>query len=181
MRPKAGIAEERIQQMLQVGLTRENEARLKYFPADTPKQRLDALLRQAVLLFPAATGASGLKKEYRRPLLILSVLVGLVLLVACANIGNLLTAQTAARAGEMALRVSIGAGKARLVQLLLAESALLATAASMLGALFSWWSAPFVASMLAPPEAPTRLIRTVDGRPVVVAAPPARPHPTRLP
>ena len=164
VRPKPGIAPEQVRQILQAALARENEARVKSFPADTPKDRVNDLLSQSVVLFPAGTGASNLRKEYRRPLLILSVLAGLVLLVACANVGNLLTAQAAARTREMALRVSIGAGKARLVRLLLVESALLAAAASMAGALFSWWSAPFVASMLASPEQPVRLILEVDWR-----------------
>ncbi|HEV8129713.1 MAG TPA: FtsX-like permease family protein [Acidobacteriota bacterium] len=68
----------------------------------------------------------------------------MVLLVACANVANLLTAQAAARAREMALRISIGAERWRLIQLVLVESALLAIAASALGALFALWAAPLV-------------------------------------
>jgi predicted permease len=105
-----------------------------------------------------------MQKQYRRPLLILACLVALVLLVACANVGNLLAAQAAARAREMALRVSIGAGKWRLMQLVLVESALLAGLASAAGALFSWWSAPSVVSMLAPPDNPVRLVLDADWR-----------------
>jgi predicted permease len=91
-------------------------------------------------------------------MLIMSVLVALVLLVACANVANLLTAQAAARAREMALRVSIGAGRLRLVQLVLVESALLAIGASALGGLFASWSAPLVTSMLRVPGDPVRLV-----------------------
>jgi predicted lysophospholipase L1 biosynthesis ABC-type transport system permease subunit len=75
---------------------------------------------------------------------------------------NLLTAQAAERAREMALRVSIRAGKGRLVQLVLMESALLAILASTAGAFFFWLAAPLVVSMLAPPEDPVRIVLGAD-------------------
>jgi predicted permease len=75
-----------------------------------------------------------------------------------------MTAQAAARAREMALRVSIGAGRWRLVQMVLVESALLALLAAASGALFAWWSAPFVVSMINPPDNPARLILPADWR-----------------
>ena len=90
------------------------------------KQSIDNFFTQTLLLEPAAAGLSDMQKDYRRPLAALGVLVALVLLIACANVANLMTAQAAARAREMALRVSIGAGRWRLVQLVLVESAWLA-------------------------------------------------------
>jgi predicted permease len=158
VRPKTGIAPEQIRQLLQAALVNEHRERAKNFHSDLPRSLIDAYLNESTLLFPAASGASDMQKQYRRPLFILACLVTLVLLVACANVGNLLAAQGAARAREMALRVSIGAGQWRLMQLVLAESALLAVLASAVGAIFSWWSAPFVVSMLAPPENPVRLV-----------------------
>jgi ABC-type antimicrobial peptide transport system permease subunit len=95
-----------------------------------------------------------MQKDYRRSLVILGVVVALVLLIACANVANLMTAQAASRSREMALRVSIGAGQWRLLQLVLVESALLALAASVFGSLFAWWSAPLVVSMINPPDNP---------------------------
>src|SRR5262249_22103140 len=79
-------------------------------------------------------------------------------------VANLLTAQSSARAREMALRVAIGAGRARLVQLVLVESACLASLASLLGALFAWWAAPFVVRMISTPGKPIRLLLPADPR-----------------
>ena len=92
-----------------------------------PKRRIEDFLRQKLLLIPAGSGASDMQQDYRPSLAILAVLVALVLLIACANVANLMTAQAAARAREMALRVSIGAGRWRLVQLMLVESAMIAS------------------------------------------------------
>ena len=162
VRPKTGVGTYPIRQTLQAMLTNEHQDRAKNFHSDTPKAVIDAYLNESMLLYPAASGASDMRKHYRRPLLILACLVALVLLVACANVGNLLAAQAAARAREMALRVSIGAGKWRLVQLVLVESALLAGLASVLGMLFSWLTAPAVVSMLAPAEDPVRVVLGAD-------------------
>jgi predicted permease len=74
------------------------------------------------------------------------------------------TAQAAARSREMALRVAIGAGRSRLVQLVLVESALLALASAVVGIVIAWWSAPFVVSRLNPPTSPIRLALSVDWR-----------------
>jgi predicted permease len=128
------------------------------------KESIDRFLDQTLVLEPAAAGASGLQQDYRRSLMALAVLVGLVLLIACANVANLMTAQAAARAREMALRVSIGAGRWRLVQLVLVESAILALVAGALGGLFAWWAAPFVVSRINPPDHPARIALPVDWR-----------------
>src|SRR5882724_5581955 len=128
------------------------------------KRTRDDFLNQTVVLEPAAAGVSGLQKDYRRSLLALGVLVALVLLIACANVANLMTAQAAARAREMALRVSIGAGRWRLVQLVLVESAMLAALAAAMGGWFAWWSAPFVVSRISSAGNPVRLSLPADWR-----------------
>ncbi len=119
---------------------------------------------EAVFVEPAAAGVSGMRKDYRDPLLALSVMVALVLLIACANVANLMTAQRAARAREMALRVSIGASKWRLLQLALVESTLLALIAAAGAALFTWWSAPFVIGRINSPDNPVRFSLAIDWR-----------------
>ena len=128
------------------------------------QQRLANFLNQTLYLESASAGASGMQHNLRLPLTALAVLVGLVLLIACANVANLLTAQAAARAREMALRVSIGAGRLRLVQLVLVESAMLAILAAAAGAVFAWWSAPFVVARINPPDNPARLALPTDWR-----------------
>jgi predicted permease len=140
-----------------------SENRARNFKGMT-KEALAAFLAPAVVLEPAAAGSSGLQRNYKTALLSLGVLVGLVLLIACANIANLMAAQAAARSREMALRVSIGAGRARLVQLVLVESALLAAISAALGACFAWWAAPFVVSHINPPDNPAQLNLPADWR-----------------
>ncbi len=164
IRPKPGFTPEQVRQPLAASLAAELQEQLKRFDSDAPQQTIRNHLAQTVQLLPAGSGASGLQRSYRQPLLILGVLVALVLLIACANTGNLLTAQATARAREMALRVSIGAGQSRLIQMVLVESLLLAAIASAAGMLFAWWSAPFVVSMLAPPADPVRLVLDPDWR-----------------
>jgi putative ABC transport system permease protein len=117
-----------------------------------------------LLIEPAGAGVSSLQDEYRKALGILGVLVALVLLIACANVANLKVAQSATRSREMALRVAIGAGRARLVQMLLVENAMLAVLAASLGALFAWRSAPLVVTMIQSSDNPMRLLLYMDWR-----------------
>ena len=94
----------------------------------------------------------------------LACLVALVLLIACVNVANMMTAQAAARAHEMALRISIGAGRSRLVQLILCQSALLAILRIDSWGGFAAWSAPFVLGLINPPDNPARLALPADWR-----------------
>ena len=160
---KPGIAIEPLRQKLQANSRAFEEERAKAF-VGMPKQSLQEFLNQTELLEPAPTGVSALQNNNRRSLAALSVLVALVLLIACGNVANLMTARASAQAREMALRISIGAGRWRLVQLLLIESAWLALLAAAIGALFAWWSAPIVVNMINPPENPARVSLPADWR-----------------
>jgi len=164
-RLKPDIAVERVRARLDA-VSRAFEAERAKGYAGMSKQSIDDMLKQRVVLQPAAAGFSSVQKYFREPLAALGVLVALVLMIACANVANLMTAQAAARAREMALRVSIGAGRWRLVQLVLVEGGWLGFLAAAAGALFAWWSVPLVVGMLNAPDDPNpvRLSLPADWR-----------------
>ncbi|HVW83950.1 MAG TPA: ABC transporter permease [Bryobacteraceae bacterium] len=162
-RLRPGVAIEPVRQKLQATSRQFEEARARGFTGMS-KESIARLIDQNVVLESAASGASAIQQSYRRSLLILGVLVLLVLLIACLNVANLMTARAASRAREMALRVSIGAGRLRLIQLVMVESAILAGLAVAIGWLFAWWSAPFVVSRINPLDNPVRLNLPADWR-----------------
>jgi len=144
---KPGVASGPVQEKLRAAFRAIQEERVRGFPAQSKRDR-DRFFQEKLSLEPASSGRSNMQRDYRQALAVLGLLVALVLLIACANVANLMTAQAAARAREMALRVSIGAGRLRLVQLVLVESAWLVLLATAISGVFAWQSAPFIVRMM---------------------------------
>jgi predicted permease len=163
LRLKPGVDPKLVQEKLRASFHEVQEERVKGFPTQSKRDR-DRMFQEKLFLEPASSGRSNMQRDYRQALSALGLLVALVLLIACANVANLMTAQAASRAREMALRVSIGAGRARLVQLVLVESAWLALLAAIIGGFFAWWSAPFIVRMISFGSYAARLDLPLDWR-----------------
>ena len=114
--------------------------------------------------FPADTGISSLRSEYEQPLWMLLGLAGLVLLIACANLANLMLARAAVRAREMGVRLVVGASRARLIRQMLAESLLLAVAGAAAGAWMARALSRFLVAFLSTPHDPLFMDLGADWR-----------------
>ena len=120
----------------------------------TPRKGARANTPEEVSLGPGARGFSWVRGEYRVPLFTLMAGVGLVLLMICANIANLLFARAIGRGREMGVRLSLGAGRGRLVRQLLTESLLLALLATGTGLLVATWGSRVLLVMAGSGDSP---------------------------
>jgi putative ABC transport system permease protein len=131
---------------------------------DAPPQFQRQFLREPFVLRPAVLGTSSLREQYSRPLITVFVIVALVLLIACANVANLLLAQTAARRHELSLRMALGASRWRLARQWFVESLLLATMATAAGYLVAFWGSRLLIAQLSTPGRSVFLDVSLDWR-----------------
>ena len=135
-----------------------------------PNQFRETFLREPFVLESVPAGTSMLRERFERALTALLAVAGMVLLIACANIANLLLARGTARAREWSVRLALGASSWRLVWQLLAESAVLASAGTVLGLIFAFWATRVLVAQLDTPLKPVALNLSVDGRVLGFAA-----------
>jgi predicted permease len=160
-RPKPGISPAQVTARLK---TLAPEVFKATVPPNWKPEEQSEYLKNTFETLPAGNGLSYLRAKYQKALTILIVITGLVLLIACANVANLLLARSAGRQREIAIRMALGLRRGRLMRQLLTESLVLSLTGAALGILFARWGARLLVRFLSSTNNQVFLDLTIDTR-----------------
>jgi predicted permease len=168
-RLKPGVSMEQASATMNVVYKQLLHEDAKTLRANAPENFRKRFLEKSLLLLPGHKGRSQLRTQFSTPLIVLMAMVGLVLLIACANVANLLMARAAAQQKEVAIRLALGAGRWRVVRTRLTESFVLAFGGTAVGLLFAWWTTSALIETLPFARTVQTLAATPDTRVVMFA------------